>query len=72
MSYLEEAIYCIEQKDGAAFYTLSPTNTVDPSTSLEAIEYAEKFYQKDQLYTGPLHAVAQQEGNEWRIMVMEE
>jgi hypothetical protein len=72
MTYLDEAVYCIEQKDEAAFYTIKTTEHVDPSTALEAQEYAERMYRQQNSYNGPFHAVAHNEGTEWRVMVMEE
>lgn len=58
MSYLTDAVHAIEEKEGAAFYTIESTENVQPTNSLEAAEYAERLYKKQNRYSGAFHSVA--------------
>lgn len=73
MSYLTEAVYEIESRDGSAYYHVTPTDTVDVRTKLDAHEYAQRRYNKSNKYNGALHIVAdEKDDGSYYVMVMEE
>jgi len=70
MSYLDDAVHCIEEKQDSAFYVIEPTEHIDPNNALEATEISERRYQRDNQYDGSFHSVAHPEEDEWRVIVM--
>ena len=72
MSYLTDAVHEIESKEGSAFYHVSHTEHVNPSNPLEAHEYAERMYGRENRYNGAYHTVAQETEDGYYVMVMEE
>lgn len=75
MSYLDDAVHQIRTGagPGAAFFEVEQTQHVDPSTSLEAQSYAERYCQQELGYDGPFHSVAQERADDsWAVMLMVE